>query len=127
MTDSATSLDVLPAGSASADALALIESPRVDSILVELIDRYEYIIVDSPPVATGPDACELSKLADATIFAVRWSQTPVNAVKYALRILERNGVQVAGTILTMVDASRSFNRSHGYYGYYGYYGERTAN
>lgn len=127
VTDSATSLDVLPAGSASADALALIESPRVDSILVELIDRYEYIIVDSPPVATGPDACELSKLADATIFAVRWSQTPVNAVKYALRILERNGVQVAGTILTMVDASRSFNRSHGYYGYYGYYGERTAN
>ena len=127
VTDSVTSLDVLPAGSGSTDALALIESQRMDSILVELIDRYDYIIVDSPPVATGPDACELSKLADATVFAVRWSHTPINAVKYALRILERNGVRVMGTILTMVDASRSFNRSHGYYGYYGYYGESTAN
>ena len=127
VTDSASSLDVLPAGSGSADALAFIESQRLDSILVELIGRYDYIIIDSPPVATGPDACEISKLADATVFAVRWSQTPVNAVKYALRILERNGAHVTGTILTMVEASRSFNRSHGYYGYYGHYGENAAN
>jgi capsular exopolysaccharide synthesis family protein len=127
LTDSETSLDVLPAGSASANALAFVESPRMDSILAELIELYEYIIVDSPPVVTGPDACEISKLADATVFTVRWSDTPVNAVKYALRILERNGVHVTGTILTMVEASRSLNRSHGYFGYYGYYGNSAAN
>lgn len=120
LTDSVTSLDVLPAGSVTADSLAFIESPRMDSILAELVDRYEYVIVDAPPVATGPDACELSKLADTTIFTVRWSDTPVNAVKYALRILEKNGAHVTGTILTMVEASRSLNRSHGYFGYYGY-------
>jgi capsular exopolysaccharide synthesis family protein len=121
VTDSETFLDVLPAGLASADSLDFIESSRMDSILESLIERYAYIVIDAPPVVTGPDACVLSRLADSTIFAVRWSETPVNAVKYALRILERNAVHVTGTVLTMVEVSRTLNRSHGYYGYYGYY------
>ena len=88
--------------------------------------QYDYIIVDSPPIATAPDACVLSREADTTIFAVRWSTTPVNAVKYALRVLKRNGGHITGTALTMVEASQSLNRKYGYFGYYGYYGDKAS-
>ena len=124
--DEASSLEVLTAGAGSADALALVESPKLDEILAELVERYDYIIVDSPPVASAPDACALSKLADTTVVTVRWSDTPVNTVKYALRILERNGGHVTGTVLNMVESSKSLGRNKGYFGYYGDYGTSTA-
>lgn len=125
-TDSDSSLDVLPAGEASAGALSFVESPKLDDILEELVERYDCIIVDSPPVASAPDACALSKLADTTVMTVRWSDTPVNTVKYALRLLERNGGHVTGTVLNMVEASKSLTRNKGYFGYYGDYGTSKA-
>lgn len=123
--DEETSLKILQAGQPSSDALALIESPAMSSILKVIRDQYDFVVVDSPPIATAPDACVLSREADATIFAVRWSQTPVNAVKYGLRVLKRNGGHITGTVMTMVEASRSLNRNYGYFGYYGYYGPKA--
>jgi capsular exopolysaccharide synthesis family protein len=125
-TDNASSLDVLPAGEASAGALSFVESPKLDDILAELVERYDYVIVDSPPVVSAPDACALSKLADTTVMLVRWSDTPVNTVKYALRLLERNGGHVTGTVLNMVESSKSLSRNKGYFGYYGDYGTSKA-
>jgi succinoglycan biosynthesis transport protein ExoP len=125
-TDEASSLEVLAAGAGSSDALGVVESPKLDEILAELVERYDYIIVDSPPVASAPDACALSKLADTTVMTVRWSNTPVNTVKYALRILERNGGHVAGTVLNMVESSKSLSRNKGYFSYYGDYGTSKA-
>lgn len=124
--DEQSPLEILPAGQASSDALSLVNSPTMSSILKVLIDKYDYIIVDSPPIATAPDACVLSREADTTIFTVRWSTTPVNAVKYALRVLIRNGGHLTGTVLTMVEASHSLNRKYGYFGYYGYYGQKVS-
>ncbi len=124
--DEATSLEVLSAGQASSDALALVESSAMSSVLKALRDQYDYIVIDSPPIATAPDACVLSREADATIFAVRWSTTPVNAVKYALRVIKRNGGHITGTVMTMVEVSRSLNRNYGYFGYYGYYGQKAT-
>ena len=120
--DNASALDVLPAGEASADAFSFVDSPQLDAILEELLERYDYIIVDSPPVASAPDACALSKLADTTVVTVRWSDTPVNTVKYALRILARNGGHVTGTVLNMVESSKAGSSNKGYFGYYGNYG-----
>ena len=123
--DDASALAILPAGQASSDALGLVESSTMSSVLDQLGDEYDYVIVDSPPIATAPDACVLSRESDTTIFVVRWSKTPVNAVKYALRIMRRNGGHVIGSILTMVEPSRSLNRKYGYFGYYGYYGKEA--
>ena len=124
VSDKESSLEILPAGQASSDALSLVESSAMSSILEELSSQYDYVIVDSPPIAVAPDACIFSKEADTTILAVRYSTTPANAVKYALRVLKRNGGHITGTVLTMVEASRSLNRKYGYFGYYGNYGHQ---
>ncbi len=97
----------------------------MSSILEELREQYDYVIVDTPPIAAAPDACILSKEADTTVLAIRYSATPAMAVKYALRIMKRNGGHITGTVLTMVEPSRTLNRKYGYFGYYGYYGEEA--
>ncbi|MGI9319513.1 MAG: polysaccharide biosynthesis tyrosine autokinase, partial [bacterium] len=121
--DDESSLEVLPAGKVSADALGLIESQAMKSLLKELSEHYEYVIIDTPPISAAPDACILSRAADTTVLAVRSSTTPILAIKYALRVLRRNGGHLTGTVLTMVETSGSLNRRYGYYGYYGYSGE----
>jgi capsular exopolysaccharide synthesis family protein len=123
--DKESPLELLAAGWGSADALGLVESSAMSSILEELRSQYDYIIVDSPPIAAAPDACILSREADTTILTVRCTTTPANAVKYALRVLRRHGGHITGTLLTMVEPSRSHNRKYGYFGYYGYYGEQA--
>ena len=121
LSDKESPLGILPAGQASSDVLGLVESSEMSTILKVLRFRYDYIIIDSPPIAAAPDACVLSKMADTTILAVRCSTTPANAVQYALRVLKRNGGHITGTVLTMVEASYSLNRKYGYFGYYGHY------
>ena len=123
--DEESPLEILPAGQASSDALDLVESLAMSSVLEELSSQYDYIIVDSPPIAAGPDACILSKDADTTILTVRCLTTPANAVRYALRVLKRNGGHITGTVLTMVEASGYLNRKYGYFGYYGNYGAKA--
>jgi succinoglycan biosynthesis transport protein ExoP len=123
--DEESPLEILPAGRSSSDAFGFVESLAMSSVLEELRSQYDYIIVDTPPVAAAPDACILSKKADTTILVVRSLKTPANAVKYALRNLKRNGGHITGTVLTMVETSSALNRNYGYYGYYGYYGEKS--
>jgi capsular exopolysaccharide synthesis family protein len=123
--DEESPLKILAAGRPSSDALQLVDSSAMSSILDKLASQFDCVIVDSPPLAAAPDACVLSKEADTTIIAVRFSTTPVKAVKYALRILRRNGGHITGAVLTMVQASIANNRKYGYFGYYGYYGETT--
>jgi succinoglycan biosynthesis transport protein ExoP len=123
--DEISSLDVITAGEASGDPLNWIDSPRMKEIRAALTKKYQYIIIDSPPIAVAPDACPLSKLADTTVLLVRWSDTPGDMVKYALRILRRNGGHVTGSVLTMLDVARS-KYVYGYYGTYGPYAEQTS-
>ena len=82
---------------------------------------YDVIIVDSPPVSVAPDACVLSQLADTTVLAVKWVESPVASVRYALRMLDRTGGHVTGTALTMVGTSAPSYQHYGYVGHYGDY------
>lgn len=124
--DEESPLDILAAGRSTPDALGLVESATMSDVLEKLSSQYDYVIVDTPPIAAAPDACILSKEADTTILTVRSSTTPANAIKYALRVLKRNGGHISGAVLTMVEASRTLNRKYGYFGYYGYYGDSAS-
>jgi capsular exopolysaccharide synthesis family protein len=121
--DEASSIHVLTAGMHSPDALDVLDSQAFFSLLALLGEEYDCIFVDSPPVSVGPDASVLSKHADATVFAVRWSKTPRPGIEYSLRNLRQHGGNMVGALLTMVDLSQA---SSGHYGYYGYYGEKAT-
>src|ERR1700691_2150718 len=92
------------------------------ALLDVMRERYDLIVLDTPPLLAVSDALVLSHYADATIFLARWARTPRTVVLGALKSFRTIGTKLAGAVLTRVDM-----RSHSTYGYgdpgyyYGYY------
>jgi polysaccharide biosynthesis transport protein len=119
---SIASLDLISGGSTSPNPVELLESQRMQKLLAELKKRYDYIIIDTPPMGTMPDAVVLSSTMDGVLLVVAANATPKPQLQKMIRILTFSKARVLGTILNKIDY-----RKHGdYYYYYSYrykYGE----
>lgn len=93
---------------------------RMEKLLETLRDRYDYIVLDLPPLMGLADGRYLAILADATVVVVKWKSTPVAAVAASLNWLRADGARPIGTIFTQVDPS-----SHNVGGLY-YYSSQYA-
>jgi Mrp family chromosome partitioning ATPase len=76
----------------------LTKIPQLSSIVNGLKERFEFIVVDAPPVFPLADMNLLAALADMLLFVVRAEGTPADVVKKALKSLKPIGR--AGIILT---------------------------
>lgn len=107
-----SNLVVLPAGTPSPNARNLLESEKMRALLDVLNERFDCIVIDSPPVMATTDARILCQLTDATITVVRWEKTRRAVVRNTLGQLRGARARLAGSLLSMVDA-----RKHARYGY----------
>ena len=97
-------LDVLPAGVVPPNPSELLQSDRVITLFAELRERYEYVVVDSAPVALVSDTFLLSGVADMTVFVVRANHTTFDMVDSANKMQDRLPKMVA--VLNGVDAKK---------------------
>ncbi|WP_159086983.1 GumC family protein [Loktanella sp. Alg231-35] len=79
-----------------------ILTDRVDSICSALRERYDHIVIDAPPVLTDPTTALWALLADAVLYGVQWSKTPLATVQAGLDKLHDAGCPVTGLFLTKV-------------------------
>ncbi len=101
--DRQSTAHILPPGNHVSIAPDLLGSPAMDRLLNQLSTVFDLIILDGAPVLGGSDTRHLARLADATVFVVRWRQTRCATTAMALRQLLDAGAKVTGTLLTMVD------------------------
>jgi capsular exopolysaccharide synthesis family protein len=115
-------LDVLPSGTLPPNPAELIESARLQQLIAGLRDRYDYILLDSPPAGGVIDSCLLCSLADGVLFIVEPRRFDRRLVLSALRQLDRAGAKLYGVVLNKaVRPERA-----GLYGYYQYGIERAG-
>ena len=88
---------------------------RMEKLLDVLRDRYDYIVLDLPPLMGLADGRLLALLADATILAVKWNSTPPSAVNAAINWLHTDGSKTIGILYTQVDPSAQSAGSLSYY------------
>jgi capsular exopolysaccharide synthesis family protein len=93
-------ISLMMAGTATDDAAAQLDSPRLDELLDELRARYELIILDSPPALAVTDATLLAARADVTILVVRADHTARADAAEAIEILSRATDRILGVVLT---------------------------
>jgi capsular exopolysaccharide synthesis family protein len=106
-------LVLLPAGPAQSDPMSALTSPRMHRILEEAGERFDWVIVDAPPVGPVADATLLAERIGAIIFVIRAGQTPYPAAQRAIEALGRD--RILGIVLNAVpDAGGAGN----YYGEY---------
>jgi Mrp family chromosome partitioning ATPase len=94
--------------------------------LATFAERYDLVILDSPPVMAVSDARIISQLADYTIFVVQWAKTARDVVVSAVAAL-RNVTDRVGIVINKVNLAKHALYEYGDYGdyysrYQGYYG-----
>ena len=125
LTDEKTGMRVLSRGMSSyVNPSDLFASQRMQTILDELKNEFDLVILDSPPVMAVTDSRVLSRLVDKTLFTLRWDDTPRKVVKAALHQMAQSGADnVAGIILQQVDLKQYGRGGYGDSGYYYHYGK----
>jgi polysaccharide chain length determinant protein (PEP-CTERM system associated) len=105
---------ILPAGSVPARPVELFKLKRLTSMLEVLKERYEYIILDAPPILPLADMNVFAGMADILAMVVRSTDTPTDVVQKALKSLK--STSQAGIILTGIQANEApFYMLSGYY------------
>lgn len=111
--------DVLTSGEKTEAVINLIQSNKMTKMFDTLREKYDYILVDSPPIINVSDSLYISKVTDSVIFVISQKDTKRGVVKEALSLLNQNKINVIGAVVSQVDITKS---RYGYgYGYgYGY-------
>lgn len=105
-------LTILTAGRADSDPMSVLSGPRMRRILDEARDQFEWVIIDTPPVALLTDAHLLSGLVDAVLLVVQCGKTPLPALKTAVEAVGRE--RVVGVVLNRAETGMA---KAGYYYY----------
>ena len=83
-------------------------------------ERYDYIIIDTPPLGLVTDAFLLMRHTDVNLFIVRQGITNKNIFGSIIKDLEDRGIKVS-IIINGIDTGKSYGYSYGKYRYgYGY-------
>ena len=119
-------VDYICASPHTPNAPEILESHAMKAALATFSERYDLVILDSPPVMAVSDARIISQLADYTIFIVHWARTPRDVVKTAVAAL-LNVTDRVGIVINKVNLAKHALYEYGDYGdyysrYHGYYG-----
>jgi capsular exopolysaccharide synthesis family protein len=108
-------LDVLQAGGPTGDAAELLSSPRMLGMVQSLIERYDFVLIDSPPIFPVTDSTILATFVDGVVLVVRGQRTDRQVIREALERLRFMGARIAGVVLNGVDPDSSDYHRYSYY------------
>lgn len=110
---SVTKLHVLNAGPLPPDPVELLSSNMMKQLLKKCGERYDRVIIDSPPVLGLADALILSNLADATLLVIHTEETGKDIIKTSLKRLKQTQGYILGTLMNQVSrAGASYAYRH---------------
>ena len=101
-------LTVLGVGNRAPHALECLTSARMTDLISELRKKFDYIVLDSPPVIPFSEGRWLATMSDASILIARCDSTTRGAVMFSLEILEDLKATVLGVVLNGVDLKAEY-------------------
>ncbi len=118
-------LDVITSGPIPPNPSELIISEAMDEFIQELKSRYDYIILDTPPVGLVADAVELAKYSDVTLYIMRQNYTKKDMVTLLNNRHKRGELNNVSIIFNGYENKAKYGYAYGYgYGYsYAHYSD----
>jgi capsular exopolysaccharide synthesis family protein len=102
----------LAAGKATRNPVELLQSPKMNEVISEAAQVFEWVVLDSPPLKLFADAHCLATISDAVLLVVRMGQTTPEALEEGVRILA--DTSLTGIVLNGVED----RKVDSYYTYY---------
>lgn len=109
-------LYVLPVGPLPPNPAELLGSARMKQVVETLSQNFDYVVIDSPPVATFADSLILSSLVEGVIIVVKGSVTPREMAQRTRALLQSVGAKILGVVVNQIKL-----QPHDYYYYSTYY------
>lgn len=93
---------LLPCGPTGHAPLQILGSAPIKRVLAELRARYDWVLIDCPPLRKHPETAILASLCDGVVLVVRALKTRRELVKYSQGLLEKAGARQVGVVLNRV-------------------------
>lgn len=124
-------LDFLPPSQRVSNPGDLLASEKLQQIIAQLADQYDYVIIDAPPLLPVHDTRTLGKAVDVSLFVARQNTVSLSEVHDAIDVFNKSGNRFDGVIFNGFIPSRmgyrygygyGYNSKYARYGKYGRYG-----
>lgn len=122
--DADTGLEFIGTGRFPPNPSELLATPRFASLLAELSDHYDLIVLDAPPVLAVTDPGIIGQSAGMSLLVVSHLRTTAAEIQSAQKLLSVSGVHLSGVVLNQFDQKKSaygkYGARYGYSGGYSY-------
>ncbi|MCR6546859.1 CpsD/CapB family tyrosine-protein kinase [Dehalobacterium formicoaceticum] len=106
-------LDIITSGPQPPNPAEILATQTFDRMITEAREKYDIILIDSPPVLSIADASVLCRTVDGVVLIIALNETKKDDAKMAKKALEKVGAKILGTLICKSDIKK-----HHYY-YYG--------
>lgn len=110
-------LDLLPCGPIPPNPAELLLSEAFANVRKELLEHYDRVLFDSPPVGAVTDPVILATMTDGAVLVLKAGQTQREVGQQAVRAMRDGNAHILGAVINDLDVE---SRKYGYY-YYSYY------
>ncbi len=113
-------LSVLPCGHRPRDPSELLTRPEYEQLIAVVREKYDYVIIDSPPVLVVNDPCSVAARVDAVLLCVRLSRHTRDFGTRALEQLSDVGANITGMVINGVEEADAYGYGNYRYSDYRY-------
>lgn len=112
-------LNVMTSGGLPPNPAELLASERMRSVFQLVLDNYEMVVMDSPPILAVTDASILAPMVDGVLLVVQPGKTHISAARQTVEQLRRANARILGVAMNRIDLKRArYAYRYGYH-YYG--------
>ncbi|MGA1193226.1 MAG: GumC family protein [Kiritimatiellia bacterium] len=120
---SVPNLDLLPSGKLPRGSVGMFDAHRISQLIKSIRERYDFILLDSPPIVGVSDASIISSCAEGVLLVVQYRKYPRSMSSRAKRMLDNSGARTMGVVLNNINILRDdyyyYYHAHQYEGGYG--------
>lgn len=120
-------LSIIFAGPYSPNPAELLEEELFEKLIREMKEQYEYIIIDTPPMANLIDGAIVARQCDGAVMVVESGMISYRLEQKVKGQLEKSGCRILGVVLNKVSMEQNgyYNKYYGRFGKYGKYSKYT--
>ncbi len=123
-----TNIYLLSSGAIPPNPAELLGSSQMKQLLEVVGSNFNYVVIDSPPIASFTDGVLISALVDGVLLVVQGGKTSRQVIKRARQMLHEIGAKIIGVVLNKAEmrAGVDYYYHYGYNGYYSRAEERSS-
>ncbi len=99
-------VDIVLAGPSAPNPSELLEEKAFDELLEEKRREYDYILIDTPPMANLVDAAVVARRCDGAVLVIESELVSYKVAQKVQRQLQKSGCRILGAVLNKVDTKK---------------------